>query len=144
MARERNSARYSSRGKIADELKQLNLKIDSVIKLTKEISCLQTEILRLLSKGTVADRSEEDTVVPDAMALLSLPSSLRKTVLALYKLGEATAEELSAETNRQRAVESGYANQLTRLGYVKKKREGRKVQFYVGNDTTRGVEPWEK
>lgn len=144
MAKQRNPARYSSLGEIADELEQLNLKIDSVIKLTKEISSVQTEILSLISKGTAADRSEEDTVVPDAMALLSLPSSLRKTVLALYKLGEATAEELSVETNRQRAVESGYANQLTRLGYVKKKREGRKVQFYVGNDTTRGVEPWEK
>ena len=67
----------------------------------------------------------------DVTALLSLPASLRKTVLALYKLREATAEDLSNETKRQRAVESYCANQLTRLGYLKKKRVGRKVYFYI-------------
>lgn len=52
-------------------------------------------------------------------------------MLAMYKLGEATAEDLSDETSRLRAVESACANQLTRMGYLKKKRIGRKVYFQI-------------
>ena len=68
---------------------------------------------------------------PDAMTLLSLPMSLRTTVMALYKLEKATAEDIAKETKRLRAVESSAANQLVRLGYLKKTREGRDVYFYI-------------
>ena len=44
---------------------------------------------------------------------------------------KATAEELSIETKRLRAVESASANQLVRMGYLKKKRQGHKVYFYI-------------
>lgn len=115
---------------------QLNQKVDSMVKLSENISSVQTEILQLLAKGTVLDHPEVPRGAPDAMSLLSLPGSLRKTMLALYKLEKATAEELSVETNRQRAVESSCANQLTRLGYVKKKRVGRKVVFCAENGYT--------
>lgn len=84
--------------------------------------------MRLLNKK---EGSEETRVVPDVMTLLSLPSSLRKTMLALYKLEEATAKDLSNETKRLRAVESAYANQLVRMGYLRKKRVGRQVYFYI-------------
>jgi predicted transcriptional regulator len=57
--------------------------------------------------------------------------SLRKTVLVLYKLEKATAEDLAGETKRLRAVESASANQLVRMGYLSKKREGRDVYFYI-------------
>jgi predicted transcriptional regulator len=60
-----------------------------------------------------------------------LPMSLRKTVMVLYKLEKATAEDIAKETKRLRAVESSSANQLVRLGYLKKKREGRDVYFYI-------------
>ena len=68
------------------------------------------------------------------MSLFSLPGSLRSTILALYKLGEATAEELAEETGRLRAVECSYANQLVRMGYLKKRRRGRKVVFYIDDN----------
>jgi predicted transcriptional regulator len=57
--------------------------------------------------------------------------SLRKTVMVLYKLEKATADDLANETKRLRAVESASANQLVRMGYLKKRREGREVYFYI-------------
>ena len=66
---------------------------------------------------------------PDAMSLLSLPMSLRKTVMVLYRLERATAEELAKETKRLRAVESAAANQLVRMGYLKKTRRGSRRVF---------------
>jgi len=70
-------------------------------------------------------------VSPDTLSLLSLPSSLRKTVLALYKLQKATAEDIAGETKRLRGMESAWANQLVRLGYLKKIRQGRKIYFFI-------------
>ena len=69
----------------------------------------------------------------DVLTLLSLPDHLRKTAMAICKLGMATASEVAKETGRARAVESDYLNQLVAAGYIKKKRVGRKVYFYVEN-----------
>lgn len=67
----------------------------------------------------------------DVMTLLSLPDHLRKTATVASSLGRATAEEIAEKTSRARAVESGYLNQLVRMGYLKKERRGRKVLFSV-------------
>ena len=67
----------------------------------------------------------------DVMTLLSLPDHLRKTALVICKLVPATAEEVAEQTNRARAVESGYLNQLVLMGYLKKERKGRKAYFSV-------------
>lgn len=67
----------------------------------------------------------------DVTTLLSLPDHLRKTAMAIASLGEATATEVAKETERVRAVESDYLNQLVSLGHVKKKRKGRDVYFYL-------------
>jgi len=107
------------------------LKIDSLIKSNEEILGVQREILRILSKSNETTYPKEAIVALDTMTLLKLPNSLRETALALYKLGEATAEDLATETGRKRGIESAYANQLTRTGYLKKKRVGRKVVFYI-------------
>jgi len=123
---------------LRDVLEQLSLKIDSLAKLNERILDAQMEILRLLKENSESTYSKENADMPDAMALWSLPSSLRRTMLAIYKLGEATAGDLSNETERLRAVESALANQLVRLGYLRRKRLGRKVYFYVENDTGEG------
>ena len=65
------------------------------------------------------------------MTLLSLPDHLRKTAMILSRLGRATASQVSAESGRARAVESGYLNQLVVMGHVKKMMEGRVVYFYI-------------
>ena len=108
--------------KLVDELRLVNQKLDSLIKLNGKILKAQEEMPRV---GT------ELKLEPDAMSLLSLPMSLRKTVMVLYKLEKATAEDLARETKRLRPVESAYANQLVRMGYLSKKREGRDVYFYI-------------
>jgi len=114
---------------IMKRLDELTSKVDSILEMSKEI-------LRFLENRRSVHVHQD--LPPDVMSLLSLPGSLRRTVLAIYKLGEATAEELSEETGRKRAMECSYANQLVRMGYLKKKRKGRKVVFYIGNNSSRG------
>jgi len=108
-------------------LLELNKKMDRVISLLEKIlRTLETQTKIRLSK----ELSEIEEYM-DAITLLSLPDHLRKTILSLAKLGgEATAEEVARETGRARAVESAYLNQLVAMGYLGKKRKGRKVYFY--------------
>jgi len=115
--------------RLADELKLVNQKLDSLLKLNVKILKTQEELLRIVSDKS--HLGEKLKLEPDAMTLLSLPMSLRKTAMVLYKLEKATAEGLAKETGRLRAVESSAANQLVRMGYLKKKREGREVYFYI-------------
>jgi hypothetical protein len=115
--------------KLVDELRLVNQKLDSLIELNGKILKAQEEMPRLVSSKSYS--GTELKLEPDAMSLLSLPMSLRKTVMVLYKLEKATAEDLARETKRLRAVESASANQLVRMGYLSKKREGRDVYFYI-------------
>ncbi len=117
---------------ILDALNQLNQKLESLVSFNAQIlrvnEALLEKIASLSSGGVKADNFGHD---PDAFALLSLPLSLRKTVMVLYRLERATADDLARETGRLRAVESASANQLVRMGYLKKIREGRDVFFYI-------------
>jgi DNA-binding MarR family transcriptional regulator len=113
---------------IVDSLNQLNQKLDSLIKYSAQI----LKVNQTLLQKTSDNKEKTDlNIDPDAFALLSLPMSLRKTVMVLYRLDRATADELAKETGRLRAVESASANQLVRMGYLKKSREGRDVFFYI-------------
>ena len=115
--------------KLVDELNLVNQKLGSLIKLNEKILKTQEEFLRIDSNKT--HFATKFRLEPDVMSLLPLPQSLRKTVMVLYKLEKATAEDLAKETRRLRPVESAYANQLVRMGYLSKKREGREVNFYI-------------
>lgn len=106
--------------KLIEEVKLTNKKLDAILKQNNKNQKTQNNQL-----------SQTSPLSPDVLSLLSLPAHLRKTVIALYKLEKATAEELSTETKRLRAVESASANQLVRMGYLKKKRQGHKVYFYI-------------
>jgi len=114
--------------KLIDEVHKLNQKFDSVVEFGGKMLKSQEELLQRTAKQ---NHTGETKLEPDMVTLFSLPSALRKTVVALYKLGEATAEDLARETKRLRAVESGSANQLVRMGFLSKRREGRKVYFYI-------------
>jgi hypothetical protein len=115
--------------RLVDELNRTNEKLDSMIELNVKILKIQEELLQGVSNKRYP--VEELRLEPDVMSLLSLPMSLRKTVMVLYKLEKATAEDLAKETKRLRAVESASANQLVRMGYLRKRREGREVYFYL-------------
>lgn len=104
--------------KINENLEQINVKLGKLIE-SKEATELANDERR---KGFEA---------LDVMTLLSLPDHLRKTAMILSRLGRATADQVSRESGRERAVESSYLNQLVVMGHVKKVREGRDVCFYV-------------
>ena len=74
-------------------------------------------------------RLEVEGQALDVMTLLSLPDHLRKSALAMIKLKRAMAEEVARETGRARAIESAYLNQLVRMGYLERAREGKRVYF---------------
>ena len=111
-------------------LNQINNKLNEMIKSNERILEVNETLLQRLISGEINPKIQS-TPQPDVMTLLSLPSALRKTAMVLYKLEEATADDLSKETKRLRAVESAAANELFRLGYIKKRREGRDVYFYI-------------
>ena len=104
--------------KIKDSLDRLNEKMEVFIEIQKQ-ERKQDFVMQDLPEAL------------DVMTLLSLPDHLRKTAVAICKLGHATAEEVSEQTKRARAVESGYLNQLVLMGYLKKERKGRKAYFFV-------------
>lgn len=105
--------------KIKEGLTRINEKMDIIIEIQKH-------------------GYKEHQLMPDAsldvMTLLSMPDHLRKTAMTICRSGRATAEEVSQQTKRARAVESAYLNQLVIMGYLKKERKGRKAYFHVDRD----------
>ncbi len=107
--------------KIRDNLERLNEKMEVMIELQKHGRKDATQPLA-------------DTPL-DVMTLLSMPDHLRKTAMTICRCGRATAQEISEQTSRARAVESAYLNQLVIMGYLKKERKGRKAYFYADRET---------
>lgn len=108
--------------KIEESLEKLNQKIEVMIEIQR-------------NNGT----SQKIPALPDAsldvMTLLSMPDHLRKTAMTICRAGKATAEEIAEQTERARAVESAYLNQLVIMGYLKKERRGRKAYFYIDRES---------
>ena len=77
------------------------------------------------------ERVLEEKMPLDAVTLLSLPDQLRKTVLAILKLGRATTAGVARETGRKQVVESMCIKQLVEMGYLKKEKQGQDDYFYV-------------
>jgi hypothetical protein len=102
--------------KIRENLEKLNEKMEIMIELQK--------------RGGKSVQPLPDAPL-DVMTLLSMPDHLRKTAMTVCRLGRATADEVSQQTHRARAVESGYLNQLVIMSHLKKERVGRKAYFYV-------------
>ncbi len=107
--------------KIRENLEKLNEKIEVIIEIQK------------------TGNAKAIPALPDAsldvMTLLSMPDHLRKTAMTICRCGRATAEEIAEQTNRARAVESAYLNQLVIMGYLKKERKGRKAYFHIDKET---------
>jgi ArsR family transcriptional regulator, lead/cadmium/zinc/bismuth-responsive transcriptional repressor len=111
--------------KIEESLEKLNDKIEIMIEIQKN--------------GNNNNGQKASLALPDAsldvMTLLSMPDHLRKTAMVICRCSRATAEEISEQTKRARAVESAYLNQLVFMGYLKKERKGRKAYFYIDKET---------
>jgi hypothetical protein len=67
--------------------------------------------------------------------LFSLPDHLRKTYMIVTSKGECNAIHVSNLTGRSRAVESNYLNQLTRMGWLTKRRYSREICFRPISET---------
>ncbi|MDR2708260.1 MAG: transcriptional regulator [Nitrososphaerota archaeon] len=102
--------------KIKVNLEKLNEKMDVMIELRQ---------------ATGKDIQPLPEAPLDVITLLNLPDHLRKTAVAMCRNGRATAEEIANQTNRARAMESSYLNQLVIMGYLKKQRKGKKTLFYI-------------
>jgi predicted transcriptional regulator len=111
-------------------LNRINKKIETILEVNKQLLKINEALLQR-PPGKTNHSSGEFNIEPDVMAMLNLPAALRKTIMVLYRLEKATADDLAKETSRLRAVESAAANELVRMGYIKKKREGRDVYFYI-------------
>jgi len=72
-------------------------------------------------KPQPVDMSESD--------LVALPDHLRKTYVVVTSKGECTAVQVSNLTGRCRAIESNYLNQLSRMGWLNKRRVSKTVHF---------------
>jgi hypothetical protein len=114
--------------KIEESLERLNEKMEVMI-----------EIQRNNNNGGGGDVVRSGGVLPDVsldvMTLLSMPDHLRKTAMTICRAGRATAEDVAVQTERARAVESAYLNQLVIMGYVKKERKGRKAYFFIDRES---------
>jgi hypothetical protein len=124
----------------ANALSKMEKEFSSMRSYLEQVLTLQKEILEKLAKET-EKRIEEDGSSEDGLSgglsvavLLKLPDHLRKTMIALSKLIEGRADEVANITGRARAIESGYLNQLVRLGYVKKMRRKHQIYFAVESE----------
>lgn len=108
--------------------------LKTLISIDQKIDLLVPKGIPMTRKTSIEGDSGTLSAGLDVMTLLSLPEHLRSTATVLFELGESTAEDVSKVTIKERAVESGYLNQLVRMGYVKKYRTGRKVYFCISDN----------
>ena len=99
----------------------------------KEIVALLRRILDVLERieEKIDKGHKKEDVSINPLILLELPDNLRETMLALIKLKRADASDVAKITGRGRAIESHYLTTLARMGYVKKRRVGRRVIYEI-------------
>jgi hypothetical protein len=66
--------------------------------------------------------------------LLQLPDHLRRTYLTVASRGECDATVVSNLTGRCRAMESNYLNQLSRMGWLNRRRISKAIHFRLISD----------
>lgn len=75
--------------------------------------------------------SGQETNPLDVVALFHLSVPLRRTGLAITRLGKGTAEDVATKTGQSRATESSNLNSLLEMNYIKRMTEDNKVIFYL-------------
>ena len=90
----------------------------------------ESEDLRGMLRNLVESSEENTTFIRDELKRIEekldqilaparvfiLPDHLRPTMMAIQKLEEATATQVTEVTGRGRATESSYLNELVRMG----------------------------
>jgi len=99
--------------------------LERVREIEKRLERLEKVVHKIESRYP----TEERPLPLSIKDLLDLPDSLRRTMMVVSDLKEATAEECSSKSGRTRSVETIYLNQLVRMGYMTRVRKGRKIYF---------------
>jgi len=105
---------------------------NELVKLNRKLVMLDKK-MDIIIESHIQEMNRRKNIDVD-VDVLKLPDYLRRSFLALRKLGSASSSDISSITKVARAVESSYLNQLVRLGWCNKKRECRRVIFYIGSD----------
>jgi hypothetical protein len=79
-------------------------------------------------ENSFANWKPQSIQVPES-DLIILPDHLRKTYVVVASKGECDAVQVSNFTGRCRAIESNYLNQLSRMGWLDKRRISKAVHF---------------
>jgi hypothetical protein len=69
--------------------------------------------------------------------LMSLPDHLRRTYMFIASKGECDATQAANLTGRCRALESNYLNQLSRMGWLNKRKESKTTVYYLAQEKPR-------
>lgn len=106
--------------------------IQRIQRLEEELQHLRQRIDQLENIRPIQREVATRPITPETaleLDLLNLPDNLRKTMLALARLREATPEEVAQHTNRTRGLENIYLNQLEMLGHIEKVKRGKRVYY---------------
>ena len=101
----------------------------------KRLDAIEVEIHQLRRRldrlaAICAVRTNQQIATNDLIRLLN---TLRKTMMAVIQLKEASAGTVANRTTRTRGIESLLLNQLTRMDYLIKTKRGRKVYFRLAS-----------
>src|SRR3989304_7254048 len=97
--------------------------LDRIFKEMINIRCRLDDIENIFSSW-----NPQPMEVPESK-LITLPDHLRKTYMTVASKGECHAVQVSNHTGRCRAIESNYLNQLSRMGWLNKRRVSKKAHF---------------
>jgi len=103
-----------------------------MINIRVRLDDIETNFAKITSASTVP-MSEAN--------LISLPDHLRKTYLIVISKGQCAAAQASNLTGRCRAVESNYLNQLSRMGWLDKRRISKVVYFQASHTSNTSLQP---
>ena len=122
---------------MTDKLSEIQERINSIKASQEEINIVCEKNIAIINQKTkeIIDLLQQQTFQIQTQdiqtsVLLEIPDHMRKSLITLMEKREATAEEISDETERSRSLESAYLNSLTNWGYVKKNRKGQLVYYY--------------
>ena len=128
---------------LTERLRAIEVKIDFLREALEQYLKLETDHPappESLSPSKVGIEARNEGNAQLRVYLLRLPDSLRRTMLVMERLGEATTVDVARETGRSRSVESIHLNQLERMGYLEKYRKGRKIYFKISRPLIKGAE----
>jgi hypothetical protein len=129
---------------LKEKLQRIEYKLDSINKLMSQyiITSKEKKVVPIKPINFDAAEKEIAAVFGDSsiyLHLLKLPDSLKKTMFAMNVLKEASSPQVAEVTGRTRSVESFHLNQLERMGYLSKFRNGRKIIFQMPSSINKNI-----